>query len=255
MRGAQRFWRVVVTLFTAGLPVACESAESTLTATTSPDRWAYQAPAALAIHAAPRIWLEPDGESAVARHEAGDREAGAERLNAIANGLFEARLRGWTVADQPGGSGSWFPQFGARAPFSGLPQVAPQDPPQALSDQLGAGSHILYQDVTLPPHGGRLTFDLSVDNWAGYYFTPPTLDFTHVPNQQFRADIVSPGVPVETAPVLRRVFVTTWGMPSVFTTRVSADLSAFAGQTVRLRFAEVDNQSFFNVGIDNVRIR
>lgn len=221
-----------------------------------PRDWRYQLPPALAMHhATPRPWLGGTGDATAASTAAADAEVGAERVNAVANGLYEAQLRGWTVVDQPGGSGSWFPQFGASAPFSGLPQPAPADPPQALSDQLGAGSHILYQDVTVPSRGARLTFDLSVDNWAGYYFTPPTLDFTVVPNQQFRADIVSPAEPVETARILKRVFATTWGMPSVFTTRVSSDLSAFAGQTIRLRFAEVDNQLFFNVGIDNVRVR
>ena len=34
----------------------------------------------------------------------------------------------------------------------------------------------------------------------------------------------------------------------------TADLSAFNGQTVRIRFAEVDNQYFFNVGIDDVSV-
>jgi hypothetical protein len=220
--------------------------------------WQYQLPSALATHAAPRPWLEGDGLAAAQSAEGQDMsrdDVSAERLNAVANGLFEAGLRGWTVVNQAGGSGSWFVQLGARAPFSGLPQPAPNDPPQALSDQLGAGSHILYQDVAVPSHGGRLTFDLSVDNWAGFYFTPHTLDFTVVPNQQFRADIVDPADPVETARILRRIFLTTWGMPSVFTTRVVFDMTPFAGQTVRLRFAEVDNQSFLNVGIDNVRVR
>jgi hypothetical protein len=32
------------------------------------------------------------------------------------------------------------------------------------------------------------------------------------------------------------------------------DLSVFAGQTIRLRFAEVDNQLFFQASVDDVRI-
>jgi hypothetical protein len=211
----------------------------------------YQSTSQLERQAESRVLLDGAGTS----EGVADEEIGAARLNAVANGLFEAGLRGWTVVDQPGGSGSWFSQLGAGAPFSGLPHPAPVDPPQALSDQLGAGSHILYQDVTVPAHGGRLTFDLSVDNWAGEYFTPPTLDFTVVPNQQFRADIISPSDPLDTVRILSRVFATTVGMPSVFSTRVSFNMAPFAGQTVRLRFAEVDNQLFLNVGIDNVRIR
>jgi len=34
----------------------------------------------------------------------------------------------------------------------------------------------------------------------------------------------------------------------------SVDLSDFAGQTVRLRFTEVDNQFFFQLGVDDVRL-
>jgi hypothetical protein len=32
------------------------------------------------------------------------------------------------------------------------------------------------------------------------------------------------------------------------------DLTAYAGQTVRLRFAEVDNQNFLLASVDNVRV-
>jgi len=56
--------------------------------------------------------------------------------------------------------------------------------------------------------------------------------------------------------VLANLFQTNPGDPLTnggYTT-VSFSLDAFAGQTVRLRFAEIDNQLFFNVGIDNVRL-
>jgi hypothetical protein len=35
---------------------------------------------------------------------------------------------------------------------------------------------------------------------------------------------------------------------------VSFDLSSFAGTTVRIRFAEVDNEGFFNASVDNVAV-
>ena len=35
---------------------------------------------------------------------------------------------------------------------------------------------------------------------------------------------------------------------------ITTSLTPFAGRTVRLRFAEVDNQGNFHVGIDQVRI-
>ena len=37
-------------------------------------------------------------------------------------------------------------------------------------------------------------------------------------------------------------------------TPVSVDLTPFAGQTVRLRLAEVDNRFFFNAGADAISI-
>ena len=60
-------------------------------------------------------------------------------------------------------------------------------------------------------------------------------------NQQFRIDVMKPEAPLESldpADVLRTVFATKPGDPlSMTPTRVTANLSAFAGQTVRLRIA------------------
>jgi hypothetical protein len=125
----------------------------------------------------------------------------------------------------------------------------------AMSDQLNPGSHVLYQDVTVPSGGATLRFDLFIQTTAPTFFTPDTLDFLIVPNQQFRMDIVDPAVPVQffDAGVLRNVYRTKLGDPTRSSYRtITASLDKFAGRTVRLRFAEVDNQGFFNVGIDNV---
>ncbi|MGH7724380.1 MAG: hypothetical protein ACREOU_03035 [Candidatus Eiseniibacteriota bacterium] len=58
------------------------------------------------------------------------------------------------------------------------------------------------------------------------------------------------------AGVLANLFQTTPSSPPTlgYTTLV-ANLTPFSGQTIRLRFAEVDNQLFFNVGIDAVSIQ
>jgi len=201
------------------------------------------------------VWVERKGARSEPSTYLSELAVAPSAANAVANGRFEAGLRGWTVVNQVGGSGDWFLHSGATSPFSGQVVPAPADAPQVMSDQTGPGSHILYQDVAIPSHGGYLSFDLSVDNWAGAYYNPPTLDFGVTPNQQFRVDIVDPADPVETARILKRVYSTERGMPTSFTTRVSSDMKAFAGRTVRVRFAEVDNQLFFNVGVDNVRIR
>ena len=57
------------------------------------------------------------------------------------------------------------------------------------------------------------------------------------------------------AGVLLNIYQTQVGDPSVsgYTT-ITADLSAFAGQTVRLRITEVDNSGNFSFGVDGVSV-
>lgn len=187
---------------------------------------------------------------------------------AVTNGGFETNggagtstFTGWTVVDQTGGSGSWFVQTGTGSPLNGFTTPAPTEGAfAAMTDQGGPGSHVLYQDVTVPAAGGTLNFDLFIDNSASDFAnpSPATLDFTVSPNQQFRMDIMNTtaGDFDVGAGVLANVFQTNPGDPLTNGgyVPVSFNLDAFAGQTVRLRFAEVDNQGFFNVGIDSVRI-
>src|SRR5207247_1021192 len=76
--------------------------------------------------------------------------------------------------------------------------------------------------------------------------TPETLDYTgFVPNQQYRMDIMDPAAApdsVASDDVLARVFRTEVTDPTVLApTTITFDLTPFAGTTVRLRFAEVDN--------------
>ena len=93
----------------------------------------------------------------------------------------------------------------------------------------------------------------------GFFATQPTLDYTSFPNQQYRVDVLrATADPFSTAPgdVLATIFQTQPGDPiSLAPTPISFDLSPFAGMTVRLRFAEVDNQLFFQASVDNVAIK
>jgi len=181
----------------------------------------------------------------------------------INNGGFETgNFTGWTLFNQacfPGGS--WFVYNGTTTPFSGLPFSAPpQGTFAAVTDQVGPGTQILYQNVALEPgRSHALLFRLSYRNLAGVVFNPNTLDCTVFPNQQFRIDIMTTGSPVTSvAPgdVLANVFRTTSGTPTSIPVYVQGlfNLSPFAGQTIRLRFAVVETQFFFNVGVDDVRI-
>ncbi|MEJ7809525.1 MAG: hypothetical protein WKG32_03825 [Gemmatimonadaceae bacterium] len=196
-----------------------------------------------------------------------DVAAAADPADPIVNGSFEVNggvgtriFAGWTVVDLPGSAvpGSWFVQRGTASPLNSFLVASPTDGLfAAMTDQNGPGAHLLYQDVTVPAGGATLSFDLYLNNHASGYFSPNTLSFVGVPNQQFRVDIMNPAAPVDDvgAGVLQTVYRTLPGHPLVLGYRtVTADLSAHAGRTVRLRFAEVDNQLFFNVGVDNVRL-
>jgi hypothetical protein len=56
--------------------------------------------------------------------------------------------------------------------------------------------------------------------------------------------------------VLKEVFGTEPGDPlSQAPKKVSVKLTKFAGKKVRLRFAEVDNQFFFNAAVDAVKLK
>jgi hypothetical protein len=180
----------------------------------------------------------------------------------IANGGFETgNFAGWTVVNQSGGSGDWFVYTGTTSPLNPFFQIAapPEGTHAAVSDQFAPGSHLLYQDVALEA-GFTHTLSLQVyyENRAGVFSTPPTLDYNVFPNQQYRVDVVRPSAPVASvAPgdVLATVFQTDVAAPSSLApTPASLDLSGFAGTTVRLRFAEVDNQGNFQASADDVAV-
>ncbi|MEE9212801.1 MAG: flexitail domain-containing putative surface protein, partial [Phycisphaeraceae bacterium] len=128
----------------------------------------------------------------------------------------------------------------------------------AMTNQGGPGSHVLYRcDV---PASGFLSFELYINNEAGVFLSPLSLDYTASGNQQFRADLVTPsGIATDpftlaSGDILLNIYQTQPGDPAVsgYAT-VTADISAYIGQTVCLRFAQVDNQSFFHAGVDAVQ--
>jgi len=186
----------------------------------------------------------------------------------ITNGGFEdggGSFAGWTVLDQAGGTGSWFIQSGSGSPLNGFSVPPPPGPTHAaMTDQTGPGSHVMFQDFTVPIalDLATLQFDLFLNNQASDYFAPPTLDFNTTPNQQARVDIITTAADpfsVAAGDVLLNLYQTNPGDPllSGYTT-VSNDLTVFLqahlGETLRLRFAEVDNQLFFDAGVDSVSL-
>jgi hypothetical protein len=178
------------------------------------------------------------------------------------NGGFEnGNFKGWTRANQSGGSGNWFVYSGTKSPLSDFNIAAPPDGRfAATTDQTGPGSHVLYRNIHLKrgmKH--KLSFYLYYRNRAERFFTPNTLDYTVDPNQQYRVDLLRPTAnPFTVNPdaILKRLFRTEVGDPnSLRPTLMTFDLTPYAGKTVRLRFAEVDNQLFFQASVDKVRVK
>jgi len=187
----------------------------------------------------------------------------AQGTNIVLNGGFESNggagtniFNDWTVENLFGGVGDWLVQTGTTSPLNGFPVDAPPEGTfAAMTDQGGPGSHVLHQVLAVPAAPAViLTCQVFVSNQAGVYFTPATLDFNGEPNQQARIDIMNPAAPIDDvgAGVLLNVFITNPGDPILIPyTTVTANLTPFAGTSVRLRVAEVDNQLFMNVGVDN----
>jgi hypothetical protein len=189
--------------------------------------------------------------------------AGTALAATVVNGGFETgNTSGWTVVNEAGGSGDWYVcSSDVEACSAPVPSNFP--PPEgtyaAISSQGGPGSHILYQDVTLEAGAThQLSFTTWYENHADSFYTPDSLSYQTFPNQQYRIDIMKPDAPVDSvAPedILATVFRTEVGDPlSMEPTPMTVDLSQFAGSTVRLRFAEVDNQLFFVAGVDDVKV-
>jgi hypothetical protein len=202
--------------------------------------------------------------------------SGAEAAKVV-NGSFESgTLNGWQVRHE-NGAGDWFAYTGTDAPI-GSKRPKPADPVQAppqgtfaaIADQANPDSLILYQDVAL--EAGR-RHQLSLLAYYDSYkpIAIPNPDSLSVANealslpngkfqqnQQFRIDVVRPEAPLESldpADVLRTMFATKRGGPQhMAPTKLTADLSAFAGQTVRIRIASAVTEEVLNAGVDAVSI-
>lgn len=188
----------------------------------------------------------------------------------VVNGDFEAgNLAGWHV-QQATAAGDWYPYQGTNPPIAGKTLTAPVPaPPQgafaAITDEVDPDTVILYQDIAL-----RSGYDHRLSLFA-YYVSqdpiavpaPDTLSVDEEAlggqaNQQYRVDVIKPSAPLESldpADILRTLFRTQPGSPeTMLPTRLSADLSAFAGQTVRLRIAVAAHEETLNGGVDDVSV-
>lgn len=181
--------------------------------------------------------------------------------NFVVNGDFETGdFSGWT-SDAQNDNGNWLIYSGGILPISNF--ITPPPPGgayAAAADQSEASSMILYQDIALPPDAcWQLQYTYYYNNQNDIFVTPDTLSVDE-PNQQARIDILRPDIAdpysVARGDVLRNLLKTVPGDPSrVEPTTVTFDLSCFAGQTIRLRFAVADTEYYFSMGVDNISIQ
>lgn len=178
----------------------------------------------------------------------------------VVNGNFENGLDGWTVTDEPGSSGSWLTYVGTTPPNS--PNTAPASiGTSAIADMTGETSTAITQDIFLPA-GESHFLDLRFwyQNYASW-FIPSPLSFStaDAPNQNFVIDVIKPTADPFTAnpaDILSKVTITDGSQPTSSNGWIGggAELSAFAGQTVRLRAVDVNTENFLLAGLDEVKI-
>ena len=172
-------------------------------------------------------------------------------------------LNGWRVHRR--GAGNWFTYSNGKTPpdRSRTDRNFPFDvpnPPQgtfaAVSDGAGPGRRILYRDVSLD---GRYQLRLTVfyANTGRFSAATATSRNTVSREQHYRIDVLSGDAPIDSAVpghVLATVFQAQPGDPARRDPgEVVVDLSAWAGETVRLRLIAADNMGPLRAGVDNVR--
>ncbi|MFT4048204.1 MAG: hypothetical protein QM648_00005 [Solirubrobacterales bacterium] len=189
--------------------------------------------------------------------------AGSASAATIVNGDFESGdTSGWTIVHDSGGAGSWTTYDQAdTAGDVGL--NAPYGQSSALSMQYEISDAAMYQDVALAPGESHvLNLNYWVKNYQPAWLTPDPESFDVETAagaiQTARIDVIKPTadpLSADPADVLATVFKPQVGSPLQLPwTAGSADLSAFAGQTVRLRALFSVTQNAISLGLDNVSI-
>jgi hypothetical protein len=187
------------------------------------------------------------------------RAASAYEL--VVNGGFEtASLGGWQTFNQgaSGGTGSWYANNGANGTYSGLPSSAPPAGSwQAAADNSGRVAAILYQDLAIPATThATLSFVLWHGNAASGGYVNGGSYSPSISNQRVRVDLINPATGLLlTSGVLAVLYTTVPGSPAIVSpTTITTDVTALAGQTVRMRVALVATNGALIAGIDQVKL-
>jgi hypothetical protein len=190
----------------------------------------------------------------------------ASPIQLITNGGFETGdFTGWTVTDLLGGSGAWFiDDTSGVTPLSGEPTVGPAGGSfYAVTDQTGPGTHALSQSFLVPFSATSVivSFDMFMNDWSDAGPLDLGLDHTTLDNQHARVDIMdilAGAFSTNPADIIASLIPPTTdglGNPHAYTA-YSFDITSFVigGNSYTLRFGEVDNLSFFNAGVDNIKV-
>jgi hypothetical protein len=188
----------------------------------------------------------------------------AQATELITNGGFETGdFTAWGVTVLPSSNGNLTVESGSAGPLSALVNAGPSAGSFfALTDQSGPGTYVLTQGFSVAPGTTAVTlkFDLFANNYAGSTIVDPIgLDHTGPANQHVRVDLLTGAASaVDTGGgVIANFYLgaDAGSNPNPWTS-YTIDLTGLApvGGSYQIRFAEVDNQGFFNMGVDNVSI-
>ena len=161
----------------------------------------------------------------------------------ITNGGFETgTFAGWLKQNSSAGdfvinNGSYDPP-GSEAP---TPPFAGSF--SAESEQTGAGTHVIYQDINLPPGATSaiLTWTDRIRNFGAQFAA----------NQYFHVEIRGTN-----DSLIQLAFTTSPGNPLLNNwSNRTFNLAPYIGRTIRIAFVEVDNLGYFNVHLDNISVQ
>ncbi|MDZ7588978.1 MAG: PEPxxWA-CTERM sorting domain-containing protein [Parasphingorhabdus sp.] len=193
--------------------------------------------------------------------------APASATELLVNGGFETGdYSGWTASVRPSSNGNLNISVpGTASPLSGFATAA--NPLggafYSVTDQTGPGSYALTQSFFIPVSAAAVTFSFQMfaNNSTGTTIIDPIgLDHTGPANQHARVDILGIGAdPFSTSlgDIIASLYLGDDGAGANPYISYSFDLLAAglsAGNSYQVRFGQVDNQGFFQQGVDNVSI-
>lgn len=161
----------------------------------------------------------------------------------VINGGFEnGNFSGWRIDNS--GFGTFFINdgtFDPEGPDNPLPPFAGRY--SAITEQIGSGRHVIYQDLFIPPEArtATLTWADRIRNHARE-FNDPTQEF-RVEIRDLSNNLLALAFSTKPGDML----LNDWKQRSF-------DLTAFRGRDIRLAFVEEDSIGYFNVHLDDISV-